>query len=893
VVPAGLVEAIHSRLGPGSIGLGTVPSGGPTPSAPAIVPVTTGWILQGSGGPVRAFLTRSGTTQVEGPGRARASLTPTALVSGQVRRLLAPPASRLGAGGLTQQFGLLRTVYTATGSGLEQRFVIPRALDPRASSLTVAFASSTRWRIEDGGEAVSTVGAGGRLLYAGLRTTDRTGRTLPSRFVVRRSGPTIAVSTHGARFPLTVDPTWLSSSNPQATLASSTGRPADYLGYAVSLSADGTTALVGAYGVNSASGMAYLFQIGAGGSWSNTATPTAVLTNATGAAGDRFGVSVALSADGTTAVVGADGAGTGTGAAYVYTAAAENAWSTTSTPSAVLSNAADAVNSYFGSSVAVSGDDTTALVGAYGVGSGRGAANVFSASAKTAWATTSTPAAVLSDTSSPVNGFLGYSVSLSADGRAALVGSFGTAGGRGSADVFRASAETAWATTSTPAAVLSDSQAASGAFLGESVALSADGTTALVGMWGGAGDTGQGDVFTIAAETSWATTSTPTAVLTNGAGAVGDRFGLAVALSGDGTTALLGAAQAGGAAGAADIFVVPSETAWATTSAPTSVLTDPAGRAFDLLGGAVALSYDGLTALADPYGARSDTGAVEVFEAATLPGAPTITFGLPGNDQVTVAFTKPLVDGHSPVTAYTVTASDVTNPANGGQSASGPQSPIVVGGLTNGDTYTFTVTATNGLGTGPPSASSKPVVPLVLAPRVASVNPSVLPQGSSRVPLVLTGTNFLSGMKVFASSGVQLSSVTVVDATTADVMATVTATAAVGPRNLTSQDVGGLRHCTACLTVAPAPTLTRVSPSTVAAGATTALVLTGSGIEDGATVHAQGAAGGLRFTAVIGTGTSATTKAVATATAVPGTYTLVLTNPDHSSARCSGCLMVS
>jgi Fibronectin type III domain len=40
-----------------------------------------------------------------------------------------------------------------------------------------------------------------------------------------------------------------------------------------------------------------------------------------------------------------------------------------------------------------------------------------------------------------------------------------------------------------------------------------------------------------------------------------------------------------------------------------------------------------------------------------------------------------------------------------------PTTTATIGGLTNGTTYTFTVTATNAVGTGPPSAASNPVTP--------------------------------------------------------------------------------------------------------------------------------------------------------------------------------------
>jgi hypothetical protein len=78
-----------------------------------------------------------------------------------------------------------------------------------------------------------------------------------------------------------------------------------------------------------------------------------------------------------------------------------------------------------------------------------------------------------------------------------------------------------------------------------------------------------------------------------------------------------------------------------------------------------------------------------------------------------VSFSAP-PDNSAPITGYTVTASDTLNPANGGETQTGMSSPITVSGLTNGDTYTFTVTATNALGSGPQSTASNAVIPMTL-----------------------------------------------------------------------------------------------------------------------------------------------------------------------------------
>jgi hypothetical protein len=88
----------------------------------------------------------------------------------------------------------------------------------------------------------------------------------------------------------------------------------------------------------------------------------------------------------------------------------------------------------------------------------------------------------------------------------------------------------------------------------------------------------------------------------------------------------------------------------------------------------------------------------------SLPGAPTGVTATASAGQASVSFTAPTVTGGT-ITSYTVTSSP------GSITATGASSPIVVTGLTNGTTYTFTVRATNATGTGPASSPSNSVTP--------------------------------------------------------------------------------------------------------------------------------------------------------------------------------------
>jgi hypothetical protein len=155
----------------------------------------------------------------------------------------------------------------------------------------------------------------------------------------------------------------------------------DYFGYSVSISGDGSYAIVGAYGDDTSiynAGSAYIF-VRSGTSWTYqskiTAPPDA-------GPNDKLGVSVSISSDGSYAVAGAylaDGpAGTpetNWGSAYIFSRSGTS-W----TFQSKITAPDPTPNDRFGKSVSISGDGSYALVGSYyddDGGSNAGAAYIY------------------------------------------------------------------------------------------------------------------------------------------------------------------------------------------------------------------------------------------------------------------------------------------------------------------------------------------------------------------------------------------------------------------------------------------------------------------------------------------------------------------------------------
>jgi large repetitive protein len=128
-------------------------------------------------------------------------------------------------------------------------------------------------------------------------------------------------------------------------------------------------------------------------------------------------------------------------------------------------------------------------------------------------------------------------------------------------------------------------------------------------------------------------------------------------------------------------------------------------------------------------GTSAPSEASNAFVPATVPDLPTGAVATAGNSSASVAFSAPASDGGAAITGYTASCTSSTGGATG--STSGPASPLVVTGLTNGDTYTCTVTATNAVGGSDPSAPSNPLAPAGCTSACVSVGDQAMLEGDA------------------------------------------------------------------------------------------------------------------------------------------------------------------
>ena len=361
-------------------------------------------------------------------------------------------------------------------------------------------------------------------------------------------------------------------------------------GTSISLSADGNTAIVGGFADNSNAGAAWVF-IRSGGTWSQQGSKL-VGTGAVGTLVYR-GSSVALSADGNTAIVGANNDNSGVGAVWVFT----RSGSTWSQQGSKLVGTGAVGNARQGCSIALSADGNTAIVGGFADNSSAGAVWVYTRSGST-W---TQQGSKLVGTGATGNAGQGNYVSLSSDGNTAIVGGSTDNTNAGAVWVYTRSGST-WTQQGSK---LVGTGAVGNAGQGQSVSMSSDGNTAIVG----------GSIDNALAGAAWVYTRSGSTWTQQGSklvgtGAVGNaRQGFSVALSADGNTAMVGGFADNINAGAAWVYTRSGST-W-TQRGSKLVGTGALGTASQ--GVSISLSADGNTAMVGANNDNTNVGATWVY----------------------------------------------------------------------------------------------------------------------------------------------------------------------------------------------------------------------------------------------------------------------------------------
>ncbi len=400
-------------------------------------------------------------------GHASVSMRLTGLGYGTALRAVPAAVPRASDNRVIYSHPGLQEWYSNGPLGLEQGFTVARA--PAGAgrgllTLALSLAGSAQANLSSDGKSVD-FGPSSSLRYTGLTAEDASGRPLRSWLSLSPGKLLLHVGTAGARYPVRIDPLVQGTA-----LKSSGGTASNKFGYSVALSADGNTALVGApYDEDGSryqgqAGAAFVF-VHSGSKWEQQGSK---LTG-TGDEPIYFGHSVALSANGNTALVGAyetavggkESEGFDTGAAYVFTRT-NSEW----TQQQVLTSGESEHYDEFGWSVALSGDGNTALIGGPGFGGHawffKRSGGVWSQQGKTLTGGVSTE--------------FGYSVTLSGgEGDIAMIGSPKADGGIGVVSVYGRSGEEKWEKHDT---IFGSGE---GSEFGYSVALSGSGTGVLIG----------------------------------------------------------------------------------------------------------------------------------------------------------------------------------------------------------------------------------------------------------------------------------------------------------------------------------------------------------------------------------------------------------------------------
>lgn len=538
-----------------------------------------------------------------------------------------------------------------------------------------------------------------------------TRRPLPFALVAAAVAGAFAISAASGAESLTARPGAAAAFADEATLTS--GKRNDAFGGSLALSRDGTTLLVGAPRDNTYSGSAWIFTK-RGASWQSQRV-----------AGDtrepgEFGKSAALSANGRIAVVGAPNDDDHEGSAWVLRSIGGGTWVGTK-----LSPRGEEDDPSFGYSVAVSDDGSTVLVGGPGddkravVGvTGRGAVWTFVRSGNR-WVQQGKK---ITTPSSAGRGNFGWSVAISGDGSTALVGSPSSSDDNGAAWLYRRSGSK-WARVGTRIFFAQADKPVRrfGSWFGWSVALSRDGSTGIIGAPLEPANNRAGAAYVIErTATGWRRV----ARLLGGGEQGRGQFGRVVAMSGDGSTALVTGLTDNRNKGAAWLFL-RSGGQWAQDGPKLT-------RGGNLFGYSAAMASGGGRAL---LGGQADRRAVAFLflNAPAVEGVNPLSGPTAGGTQVRIVgsgFTdvRAVTFGAAPAASYTVDSPKQITAV----------SPPGAAGAVD-------VTVRTSVGTSPVTAVGR--FTYVGAPTVTGLAPAFGP-ASGGTTVVVTGTNLSGATRV-------------------------------------------------------------------------------------------------------------------------------------------------
>jgi hypothetical protein len=180
-----------------------------------------------------------------------------------------------------------------------------------------------------------------------------------------------------------------------------------------------------------------------------------------------------------------------------------------------------------------------------------------------------------------------------------------------------------------------------------------------------------------------------------------------------------------------------TDVAGTATSATVTGLTNGTSYTFTVQ----AYNAVGYSALSAPSNAVTPVGP---------PAAPVVSGWTVGNGEITIDWSAPDNDGGEPLTGYTITM----QPGGATYQAAATATSDTITGLTDGTSYTFSMTAANSLGTGPASAAVGPVIPLALPGAPTGVS-AVAASGSATVTWTppTDESNEVTGYTVTTSPG--------------------------------------------------------------------------------------------------------------------------------------------